>query len=234
MVKLFLDAGHGGKDSGAVGLGLKEKDLTLKIVKKIGVLLGDYDDVQVLYSRTGDTYPTLSERAAMANKAKADYFVSVHINATPSGTGFETFAYNSVSSKTVAYQNVMHGEIKKAMGNVRDRGKKRGNLAVLRETCMPAILTENLFIDNPGDNKLLKQDSFLDKVAQGHVNGFVKMLGLKKKATVKQMETKTAAKQKSDGKLHKVQVGAFSDPKNAEKLAEELKKKGYNTYIVKE
>lgn len=233
MVKIFLDAGHGGKDSGAVGNGLKEKDLTLSIVKRIGKFLGDYEGVQVFYSRTGDTYPSLSERASMANKAGADFFISVHINAG-GGTGFETFAYTNVSSKTIAYQNVMHEEIKKLMGNVKDRGKKRGNLAVLRQSKMPAILTENLFIDTTADAKLLKQETFLDKVAQGHVTGIVKIFGLKKKAAKKPKETKPAAKPKMDGKLHKVQIGAFADPKNAEKLAAELKKKGYKPFIVKE
>lgn len=229
-VKIFLDAGHGGKDPGAVGNGLKEKDLTLSIVKKIGKLLGDYEGVQVLYSRTGDTYSSLSERAAAANKAGADFFISVHINATPSGSGFETYVNTNASSKSVAYQNVLHPEVMKAIGKVKDRGKKRANYAVLRDTKMPAILTENLFIDNRNDGKLLKQDSFLDSVAQGHVDGIVKIFGLKKKKAVSKPVPTT--KPKPNGKLHKVQVGAFTDPKNAERLAAELQKKGYHATIV--
>lgn len=228
-IKIMLDAGHGGKDSGAVGLGLKEKDLTLTIVKKIGKLLGEYEGVKVLYSRTDDRFLELSERADLANKADADFFQSIHINATPTGTGFESFIHTEASSKSVAYQNVIHPEVMKAIGKVKDRGKKRANFAVVRETNMPAILTENLFIDNPNDNKLLKQDSFLDKIAQGHVNGYVKAFGLKKKVAAPKKE-----EPKKDGSLHRVQVGAFSDPKNAENLAEELKKKGYKTYIVSE
>jgi N-acetylmuramoyl-L-alanine amidase len=186
MTKLIvLDAGHGGKDSGAVGFSLKEKDLTLTIVKKIGKLLGEYEGVKVIYTRTDDRFLELSERAEMANKALADFFCSVHINATPSGTGFETFIHTNASSKSVAYQNVIHPEIFKALGKVKDRGKKRANYAVLRQTEMPSILTENLFIDNAADNKLLKQEAFLDEVAQGHVTGFVKAFGLKKKAVDK-------------------------------------------------
>lgn len=223
-MKIFLDAGHGGKDSGAIGFGLKEKDLTLTIVKKIGELLGDYEGVNVLYSRTDDRFLELSERADLANKAKADFFLSVHINATPSGTGFETFIHNEASSKSVAYQNVIHPEIFKQLGRVKDRGKKRANYAVLRQTHMPAILTENLFIDNPDDNKLLKQEAFIDKVAQGHVNGFIKAFGLKKKPT---LEPKIVSKT-----TYRVQVGAYSDKKNAENLATELKEKGYAAVIV--
>ncbi|MFJ5713102.1 N-acetylmuramoyl-L-alanine amidase [Neobacillus sp. NPDC093127] len=183
-MKIFLDAGHGGKDSGAVGFGLKEKDLTLTIVKKIGKLLADYEGVEVLYSRTDDRFLELSERAAFANKANADFCQSIHINATPSGTGFESFVHTSASAKSIAYQNEIHPEIMRAIGDVQDRGKKNANYAMVRQPNMPSILTESLFIDNPNDNKLLQQDSFLDKVAQGHVNGYVKAFGLKKKASV--------------------------------------------------
>lgn len=229
-MKIFLDAGHGGKDSGAVGFGLKEKDLTLTIVKKIGKLLGEYEDVKVLYSRTDDRFLELSERADLANKADADFFNSIHINATPTGTGFESFIYSEASSKSVAYQNVIHPEIMKAIGKVKDRGKKRANFAVIRRTNMPAVLTESLFIDNPNDNKLLKQDSFLDQVAEGHVNGFVKAFGLKKKAVAPKKEESKNEEKKS---VYRVQLGAYSDKKNADALVEELKKKGYTAFVTK-
>ncbi|KMY59961.1 cell wall hydrolase [Geobacillus stearothermophilus] len=226
MVRIVLDAGHGGKDSGAVGNGLREKDLTLNIVKKIGNLLAEYEGVEVHYTRTDDRFLELSERAAIANKLKADYFISVHINAG-GGTGFESYIYNGqVSAATVAYQNVIHQEIMKAIGNVKDRGKKRANYAVLRETNMPAILTENLFIDNANDAAKLKSEQFLQQVAYGHVQGIVKAFGLKKKVN-SQPEQKPPG-----GKLYRVQVGAFANRENAERLAEELKKKGYPVYIA--
>ncbi|QOR84762.1 N-acetylmuramoyl-L-alanine amidase [Geobacillus stearothermophilus] len=182
--------------------------------------------MEVHYTRTDDRFLELSERVAIANKLKADYFVSIHINAG-GGTGFESYVYNgNVSAATVAYQNVIHQEIMKAIGNVKDRGKKRANYAVLRETKMPAILTENLFIDNPNDAAKLKSEQFLLQVAYGHVIGLEKAFGLKKKA-------KPQTKEKSsDKKLYRVQVGAFSNRKNAERLAEELKKKGYPAIIV--
>jgi N-acetylmuramoyl-L-alanine amidase len=225
-MKIVLDAGHGGHDPGAVANGLREKDLTLAIVKHIGRLLSEYEGVEVHYTRTDDRFLELSERAAIANKLNADYFISVHINAG-GGTGFESYVYNGgVSAATVAYQNVIHGEIMKAIGGVRDRGKKRANYAVLRETKMPALLTENLFIDNPSDAAKLKSEQFLLQIAHGHVQGIVKAFGLKKK------EKPQPQQKVSDGKLYRVQVGAFADRKNAERLAEELKKKGYPAIIV--
>jgi N-acetylmuramoyl-L-alanine amidase len=232
MVKIVIDPGHEGVgnalDPGAVANGLKEAALTLRIAKYMYDMLNEYEGVQVRLTRTGNQRLTLSQRAKMANEWGADFFISIHINAG-GGTGFESYVYNgNVSSATVAYQNVIHAEIMKAIGNVKDRGKKRANYAVLRETCMPAILTENLFIDNPNDAAKLKSEQFLLQVAYGHVIGLEKAFGLKKKT-----KPQPQPKQKvSDGKLYRVQVGVFADRKNAERLAEELKKKGYPAIIV--
>src|SRR5690606_27360960 len=122
-IKIMIDPGHGGKDPGAVGNGLKEKDLTLDIAKRIQYILqSEYTGVQVRLTRETDTYLDLSERARMANQWGADLFLSIHINAG-GGTGWESFRYSSASSRTVAYQNVIHPEVIRATG-VRDRGKK--------------------------------------------------------------------------------------------------------------
>ncbi|RAK18232.1 N-acetylmuramoyl-L-alanine amidase [Anoxybacillus vitaminiphilus] len=180
MVRIVLDAGHGGKDPGAVANGLQEKDITLAIVKHIGRILGEYEGIEVHYTRVDDRFLELEERAVIANKLKADFFLSVHINAG-GGTGFESYIFNgNVSATTITYQNVIHAEIVKAVGNITDRGKKRANYAVLRETRMPALLTENLFIDNVNDAAKLKSEQFLLQIAHGHVEGMVKAFGLKK------------------------------------------------------
>lgn len=185
MVKIFIDPGHGGNDPGAVANGLREKDLTLKISKKIRDKLAGYKGVQVKMSRTGDKTLSLKQRTDMANSWGADYVISVHINSASgtNGAGFESFIYNgSVGPKTIASQNVIHPEIVRATG-FKDRGKKRADYHMVRETKASSILTENGFINNPADANKLKQDSFLDKIAQGHVNGLVKAFGLKKKSS---------------------------------------------------
>jgi N-acetylmuramoyl-L-alanine amidase len=186
MVKIFIDPGHEGVteglDPGAVGNGLKEADLTLDIAKRMRDKLSTYNNVQVKLSREGNKKLTLSQRAKMANDWGADIFISIHINAG-GGVGFESFIYNgNVSEATRANQNVIHQEIVKTTG-WRDRGKKRANFAVLRQTKMPALLTENGFIDNKTDANKLKQNAFIDKIAQGHVNGIVKVFNLKKNST---------------------------------------------------
>ncbi|MED4124042.1 N-acetylmuramoyl-L-alanine amidase [Halalkalibacterium halodurans] len=181
MTKIFIDPGHGGRDPGAVANGVQEKDIALSVALAIKKFLEEnFDNIEVKLSREDDRFLSLSERARLANAWGADYFVSIHCNAG-GGTGFETFIHDSRSTKSVAYQNVVHPEILTTMG-VRDRGKKAANFAVLRLTNMPAILTENLFIDNPSDAKLLKDPVFLQQVARGHVEGIAKAFGLKRKS----------------------------------------------------
>ncbi|MED4978759.1 N-acetylmuramoyl-L-alanine amidase [Geobacillus stearothermophilus] len=232
MKKIFFDKGHGGSDPGAVANGLQEKVLTHKIVEyAMDYLQANYTGFAMRTSRKGDETLTLSQRAKMANDWGADVFVSVHINAGK-GTGFEIYAHPNASQQSIALQNVLHGEILAAMrqfGNITDRGKKRANYAVLRETKMPAVLTENLFIDS-NDAKHLKNEAFLKAVGEAHARGIAKFLGLPQKA--KPQPQPKPQQKVSDGKLYRVQVGAFADRENAERLAEELKKKGYPVYIT--
>lgn len=184
MAIVVLDPGHGGSDPGATGNGLKEKDLTLDIAKRTRDILEANYNVTVKMTRTGDTYPSLSERANYANRLNANLFVSIHINAG-GGTGYEDYRFSSLSesSQTGKHQKTLHEAIyNKIKGyGIRDRGTKSANLAVLRETTMVAFLTENLFIDTSADAELLKQSGFKQAVAQGHADGIAKILGLKKK-----------------------------------------------------
>jgi N-acetylmuramoyl-L-alanine amidase len=232
MVKIYLDAGHGGKDSGAINtsMNLKEKDLVLDICRKIEAGLKDFENVQVLTTRTTDVFLSLSERTQKANNANCDILLSVHINSAPtgSGRGFESHIYPNSGSATVAYQNVMHQEILKAISGsaVPDRGKKQSNFHMLRESKMKAILTENLFVSNSTDAKLLASESFRQKLADGHVNGLVSYLGLKRLERPPE-----SAKPDTSGKLYRVQVGAFEDKENADALAADLSRQGYRPLV---
>lgn len=224
--KIMIDPGHGGKDPGAVGYGLQEKVLTLDIAQRIRrILETEYTGVQVRLTRESDTYLDLSDRARMANDWGADYFVSVHINAG-GGTGFESFIHTSQDSRTAALRNVVHDENMRMLSSVRDRGKKAANFAVLRETRMPAVLTENLFIDHPEDARKLKDSAFLEKVARGHVEGIARAFELKKKAQPKTSQPKTES-----GVFYRVVTGSFRDRANAEKRQAELKKAGFDSFI---
>ncbi|TCS80390.1 N-acetylmuramoyl-L-alanine amidase [Tepidibacillus fermentans] len=229
MSKIFIDAGHGGNDPGAVGNGIQEKNITLKLATMLRDFLIKNYVCEVKMTREADVFVELSQRDNIANNWKADYFISLHVNAG-GGQGFESHIYNgTVSAKTIAMQNVIHGEVMSYLKqfNITDRGKKRSNFSVVRETKMPAILTENLFIDNSREAGLLKDDKFLRGLAEAHGRGLAKGLGLQ----VKPVESKSKTSNKL---LYKVQVGVFAEKANADRLAAELKAKGYNVFVVQE
>ena len=210
--KIMWDKGHGGTDPGAVGNGLEEKNLTHKIVEyAMDCLNAEYTGFEQRTTRTGDQTVPLNKRDDGADAWKADVFISVHINAG-GGNGFESYIYNGgVGAATIELQNVLHAEIITAMrkfGNIADRGKKRANFAVLRETNMPAILTENMFIDT-SDSKYLKNEAFLKAVGEAHARGVAKYLGLPSKPQPQpqpQPHTNTTTRTTSKSKCHRRMV----------------------------
>lgn len=109
---VVIDAGHGGKDPGACGKISKEKNITLSIALKTGGLIStNLPDVKVIYTRTTDEFIELHRRAEIANKAKADLFISIHVNANPnpdaSGTDTWTMglAKNEANLKVAKMEN---------------------------------------------------------------------------------------------------------------------------------
>ncbi|MNJ45799.1 Sporulation-specific N-acetylmuramoyl-L-alanine amidase [compost metagenome] len=201
-----IDACHGGKDPGAVGNGLQEKDIVFDVSLAIKQQLeAQYEGVQVLLSRSTDIYLTLKERTDKANTAKADILLSIHCKAGGGAGGFESFRYTNASTASSSLQNVLHSEIMTALKpfGVIDRGQKSKNLHMVRESKMPAVLTENLFIDVLNDANKLKQQAVIDAIIQGHVSGIAKYLGLKKKEeqTVDKAKVIAYGKQIKDGLL---------------------------------
>lgn len=184
MTKLVvIDPGHGGSDPGATVNGLRECDVTLAIAKRIrSALLRDFD-VDVKLTRRDNSTVSLGARSKFANDRNAAYFVSVHINAG-GGNGYEDYIHDNAGSRTADWRNDVHGAIAPFLQQrgVTDRGKKRANFAVLRETRMPAILTENLFIDTVSDANKLKDPSFLDGLAKAHARGIAAALNLPRAA----------------------------------------------------
>jgi N-acetylmuramoyl-L-alanine amidase len=170
-MKIAIDAGHGGHDTGAVGpTGLKESHTNLDIALQLGYLL-DGLNWEVLQTRTSDYFVSLSARCELANHFKADYFISIHCNSDgQNAKGIETLVYsqNSLVSKLA---EAVQAELLKAIGDT-DRGiKTRPDLAVLKGTQMPAILCEVGFISNPTYEKLFKEADFRQKIAQAICNG---------------------------------------------------------------
>lgn len=178
--KVYIDPGHGGDDPGAIGNGLREKDLTLAISLQTRDILAANYAVDIRMSRTTDVTRSLSYRSSDANTWGANAFVSIHVN-SGGGTGFESYRYLTTDSVTQSMHTALHSNVLSAMrsvASVADRGKKTANFHVIRETNMPAILTENLFIDTSYDAGLLKRADFIAAVARGHALGIAQHLGL--------------------------------------------------------
>ena len=166
---IHLDYGHGGKDPGALGNGLQEKDLTMQIGKKIKVILEKHN-VKVSTSRDVDKYLTLTERANIANRNNVDIFASIHINSFKEerANGVETFSHNrSVEGAKVA--KMVQDELVKANLFKSNRGTKTANFTVLAKTKAPAILTELGFISNKEDSVIMttRQNELAEAVAKG-------------------------------------------------------------------
>ena len=147
--KIVIDAGHGGSvDPGAVYKGREEKNDNLKLAMAVGKILSE-NGVDVVYTRTDDTYQTPFEKAQIANEDGADFFLSFHRNSSPMPnqySGVESLVYDLSGTKAELAKN-----INGALGELgfKDLGvSARPGLVVLRRTRMPAVLIETGFINN--------------------------------------------------------------------------------------
>lgn len=176
MIKVCIDAGHGGKDVGAVNVKRYEKDDTLRIAKRLGKVL-KANGLEVCYTRTTDIYDSPRAKAKKGNISKADYFISIHRNASQSSVahGTEVLICNT-SKKKYEIAKAICKQFKERNG-LTDRGvKMRNDLAVLNQTSMPAILVEVGFISCKQDNELL--DSKFASVCNSIACGFMQGIGL--------------------------------------------------------
>ncbi|MFB1100318.1 N-acetylmuramoyl-L-alanine amidase [Terribacillus sp. JSM ZJ617] len=167
---IAIDAGHGGKDSGAVANGVLEKNVVLPIAQKTEAKL-KAQGADVIMTRSGDTFIELEDRAAKANAAGADVFVSIHANASSatSASGTEVYYYPRSSSGQSLANSVQSGLVNQ-LGS-RNRGIKSADFNVLRNTSMPAILAEIGFVTNAAEAGKLASSAYQDKAATGLVQG---------------------------------------------------------------
>ncbi|WP_179133979.1 N-acetylmuramoyl-L-alanine amidase family protein [Halobacillus massiliensis] len=233
--KIFaLDAGHGGKDPGATGLGLKEKDVVLEICKQIkGYMDSQYPGIDCRLTRSKDAFTSLGDRTKKANQWKADCFVSVHINSAASSTanGFESFIYTTddEKSKSHSLQQKLHYPLAKIWTEKgrKDRGKKKANFAVIREFKGASVLLELGFIVNQKDNQLLRRQDFIKSNVTTIGDAVASYFGM--------------SKTKPETPVYRVkvderQVGAFSKTENVARAVTTAVKSGksrINVELVK-
>lgn len=178
MKIICIDPGHGGKDPGATGGGVQEKAVVLNVAKKIGAFL-EARGCTVMLTRDTDIFVELSDRARMVNAAKADLYVSVHCNSVRDNaraTGMEVYHYTHASEASKRAARVIYDKLLPVCG-LRGRGVKSKDLAVLRETAMPAVLVELGFISNPSDRAKLTNFAWQDDAAQAIADGIVEAVG---------------------------------------------------------
>jgi len=185
-----IDPGHGGSGHlttyGATGHGLREKDLVLKMAFYLRDYLLENFVCEVVLTRDGDYDVSYADRAKVARDHNADIFISLHFNGfhIASANGFETFIYNgSLRAETVENQRIIHRSIYSYLSGlgVTNRGKKRANFAVLRLPPTSCILPEYLFITNPADAEIAKDDYKLWKMSKFTGKGIAEALNLRKK-----------------------------------------------------
>jgi N-acetylmuramoyl-L-alanine amidase len=184
MAKIIaLDAGHGGTDPGAIGNGLQEKNVALDVTRRLQKALLTNWDVEVVLVRDADKLVDLSKRDDIAEQAGAMYFCSIHIDAStdPKAEGFSSFIHTKADAQDKQKQSIIHQEVMGYLkgSNVKDRGMKTADFAVLREfTGHDAILLENTFVTNPKDAANLKKPAFLDGLGLVIAKGLAKALEL--------------------------------------------------------
>lgn len=207
-MKVFLDAGHGGKDPGAMGNGLREKDITLSIALFTGAILESHG-IEVIYSRTTDTFLDLTTRATKANQAKADIFVSIHVNSAtnPKATGLEVWTTKGQTKGDILATSIGN-QLKKDFPDIAFRSDlsdgdidKEENFTVISKSNMPASLIEFMFIVNPLDAQVLKtkQSEFALSTAKGILN----YLGVKYKEQSNVIKLNILGSAKTISGIHK-------------------------------
>ena len=185
-IKIYIDQGHNPQNpnAGAEGNGLREQDIVYKIGTELAALLRANPNFEVRLSRPSantqigsSNSESLRLRVNDANSWGADYFISLHTNASslPAATGIEAFAYSEPSAAFSLGEDILT-ELSRTTG-LKNRGMKvRSGLYVLRKTQMPAVLVELGFITNANDAALMNNSPEL--FARGIYQGILKYTGV--------------------------------------------------------
>lgn len=251
--KVVIDAGHGGIDPGAIYDGREEKNDNLNLSLAVGQRLEE-NGVDVVFTRVTDVYNTPMEKAQIANRSGADYFVSIHRNATVvpgTASGVMSLVYRDTGVPAQMARNINAGLEEVGFNNL--GVVERPGIIVLRYTNMPAVLAEVGFIDNDNDNRLF--DQRFPEIAVAIANGILTTIREQEEQqpvfyqvqvgafTTPELATQLRTQLETQGfpawikfedGLYKVRVGAFVNVNNAIRMEQDLRNYGYDTYMVRE
>ncbi|QVL51695.1 MAG: N-acetylmuramoyl-L-alanine amidase [Cyanobium sp. M30B3] len=178
---VVIDPGHGGPDPGAVGIGgLRETDVVLDVSLQVARLL-QARGVQVLMTRTSEVDVDLPPRVAMANRARATAFVSIHANALsmarPDVNGVETFFFDGAGTPARSLASALQARMMAVSSGTPNRGVKPGRFFVIRRAVMPAALLEMGFVTGDIDAPRLGNANFRRTMALAIAAGILDFLG---------------------------------------------------------
>ena len=174
---VVLDAGHGGRDPGAIACtGMFEKDVTLGVTRRVRRRL-ERKNVRVVMTRSDDRFVELNDRAEVANRARADLFVSIHADSCDNRrvAGHTLYVARGATGPSVSAAQCVSGRMRRA--GVASRGVRRANFRVLVRTTCPAILLELGYLSNPAEARLLARDAYRNALAQTVAEGVMDFLG---------------------------------------------------------
>lgn len=173
---VVIDPGHGGKDPGATScLGYYEKHINLAVAREVTDLL-QQRGIRVKMTRTGDYYPELEERAAIANRLNADLFVSIHADSSPKSStrGYTLYIANGASRASQRAANALEAAMSST--GLSSKGVRKGNYHVLVDTNGPAVLVEMGYLSNRYEAGLLRDSAFQGRMAQAIADGITNYL----------------------------------------------------------
>lgn len=173
---VVVDAGHGGKDPGAPScLGYPEKSVNLQVAQKVASLL-KRKGIEVVMTRSGDTFLELEERSAIANRHNADLFVSIHSDSAANNSvrGFTIYVARSASWSSQKAANAISRSMSQVAAN--GRGIQQADYRVLVNTSGPAVLVELGYLSNNQDASLLRNSTHQNRLANAITEGIISVL----------------------------------------------------------
>ncbi|MGN1032137.1 MAG: N-acetylmuramoyl-L-alanine amidase [Intestinibacter sp.] len=179
---VFIDVGCGGYEIGYVASNkTKEKDLNLKIAKKVAKKLAKEDDINVTLSRQEDVYLSPDERKALAENEKAEVFVSIHMAGEKTGdaSGVQTIYQKDSENGSYDLAIIMQTSVS-AYVKARDRGTSAYDMSILRDNSMPAVYIQCGFLSNSSELKNLTNSKYQDDLAEGIAQGILTYIDAKK------------------------------------------------------
>lgn len=163
---VVVDAGHGAKDSGATGYGIKEKDVNLALSEQLVSVLEADPEIKVYATRRDDTFVELEGRSTFSNEINPDLFISIHINSAKNlnASGTETYYEKKEDTRNKVFADIVQNALVSEFGTI-NRGLKTDSLSVTRLTNAPAVLIEIGFLSNQSDYEMIASQDFAYRYA---------------------------------------------------------------------